>query len=126
MSRWQYFNPHPSGKRIGDCSIRALCKALDLDWKTLHLTLSVHSYALEDMQLSNRAIHSILKQHGFHRRLLDDFPEDYTVADFCKDHPTGTYVLATDGHVVCVKDGEYFDTWDSGDEIPIYYWTKGG
>ncbi len=24
-----------------------------------------------------------------------------------------------------VADGCYFDTWDSGDEIPIFYWTKG-
>ena len=23
-----------------------------------------------------------------------------------------------------VKDGHYWDTWDSGQEIPIYYWEK--
>ena len=28
------------------------------------------------------------------------------------------------GHVVCVKDGNYYDTWQSGDEVPIYAWVK--
>ena len=28
------------------------------------------------------------------------------------------------GHVVAVIDGNYYDTWDSGDKIPIYYWYK--
>ena len=48
----------------------------------------------------------------------------YTVNDFCADHPTGTYILCIDGHVVTVQDGKYFDTWDSGNEIPVYYWEK--
>lgn len=29
-----------------------------------------------------------------------------------------------DGHVVCVQDGFYWDTWDSGQEIPVYYWER--
>ena len=27
-------------------------------------------------------------------------------------------------HVVCVEDGKYFDSWDSGNEIPLFYWEK--
>lgn len=57
--------------------------------------------------------------------MVDDKDMDlYTVNDFCIDHPNGTYILAIDGHVVCVTDGYYYDSWDSGDEIPIYYWIK--
>ena len=51
-------------------------------------------------------------------------PPCYTVKDFCKDHPVGTYILATGSHVVTVVDGNYYDTWDSGTEVPIYYWKK--
>jgi hypothetical protein len=25
---------------------------------------------------------------------------------------------------VAVSDGDYFDTWDSGDEVPVYYFEK--
>ena len=51
-------------------------------------------------------------------------PDCYTIADFCNDHPYGTYILATGTHVVAVIDGDYYDTWDSGNEIPIFYWQK--
>lgn len=32
--------------------------------------------------------------------------------------------ILIDGHVVCVQDGYYYDSWDSGNEIPIYYWER--
>ena len=34
-----------------------------------------------------------------------------------------TMAMAT--HVVCVQNGDWLDTWDSGDEVPLYYWQKG-
>jgi hypothetical protein len=39
-------------------------------------------------------------------------------------HPTGYYLLALDEHVVAVRNGYYYDTWDSGDMIVLYYWEK--
>jgi hypothetical protein len=33
-------------------------------------------------------------------------------------------MLATGTHVVAVIDGNYYDTWDSGDEVPIALWKK--
>ena len=45
-------------------------------------------------------------------------------ADFAAEHPDGTYILALATHVVCVRDGDWLDTWDSGDETPLYYWEK--
>ena len=40
------------------------------------------------------------------------------------DNPYGRYILATGEHVVAIENGDYYDTWDSGDEIPIYYWKE--
>ena len=31
-------------------------------------------------------------------------------------HPYGTYVLGVRQHAVTVKNGEYWDSWDSGDK----------
>ena len=28
---WIEYNPNPTGKQVGDCSIRAIAKALDVD-----------------------------------------------------------------------------------------------
>jgi hypothetical protein len=48
----------------------------------------------------------------------------YTIKEFCKDHPIGDYLLGTGSHVVAVLDGNYYDTWDSGSEVPIYYFKR--
>lgn len=74
------------------------------------------------MPSANRVWGAYLKEQGFRRRPIDD---DITVADFCRDHPEGTFLLCSDGHIVCVADGCYFDTWDSGQEMPLYYWERG-
>jgi hypothetical protein len=42
-----------------------------------------------------------------------------------EDHPHGTYVLGFGGHVATVVDGTLYDSWNSLQEIPQFYWTKG-
>ena len=125
-NRFEYYNPNPSKwQRVGDCTVRALCKALGQDWDTVYVGLSVYGFSLSDMPSANRVWGAYLRENGFRRYIVDDHGQHvYTVDDFCRDHPTGTYVLGIDGHVVCVKDGHYWDTWDSGQEIPIYYWER--
>lgn len=54
--------------------------------------------------------------------LPDDCPECYTVEQFCEDHPKGLFVVAVQGHVLTVLDGDYYDAWDSGKETPIFYY----
>lgn len=125
MSRWKQFNPNPSARRVGDCVIRAICKALGQNWETTYVGLSLFGFYFSDMPSANRVWGAYLKKNGFHRQLVDDYGQyAYTVEDFCRDHPSGIYILGIEGHVVCVIDGFYWDSWDSGQEIPIYYWEK--
>lgn len=80
-----------------------------------------------DMPDSNKVWHQVLRRNGFTRHYMtDQCPDCYTVTDFCVDHPNGIYVLALPSHVVCVSDGNYIDTFDSGDYTPIYYFVKEG
>ena len=119
------YNPNPMGARVGDCTVRAISRATGESWDTVYCGLCVEGLRLCDMPTANHVWGAYLRRHGFRRRALpDDCPDCYTVADFCRDHPHGTYVLAISGHVVCVDDGSYYDTWDSGAESPAYYWYK--
>ena len=43
---------------------------------------------------------------------------------FCEDHPYGIYIVGTGTHAIACVDGNYYDTWDSGDESPLFYWKK--
>lgn len=78
-----------------------------------------------DMPNSNNVIGSYLTKHGFARGSIPpQKPCCYSVIDFCYDHPYGCYMLATGTHVIAIVNGDYYDTWDSGDECPVYYWRK--
>ena len=77
------------------------------------------------MPSANYVWGAYLYKHGYRRKLIEQSERYiYTVNDFCADHQTGTYILYIDGHVVTVQNGKYYDTWDSGNEIPVYYWEK--
>ena len=125
MSLHKFYNPNPSRQRVGDCTVRAICKATGKSWEQVYASLCAFGFFFKDMPSANLVWGRYLKELGFRRYLIDDTLEDYTVADFCRDHPKGTYILAIDGHVVCAVDGFYYDSWDSGQEIPIFYWTRG-
>ena len=122
---WKPYNPNPGGNRVGDCTVRALCKATGKGWEPTFCALSLEGFMRRDMPSANHVWGAYLKRHGFRRNVIpNDCPDCYTVADFCQDHPKGLFVLAIDGHVVAVEDGDWYDTWDSGTEVPIYYWTR--
>lgn len=122
-----FFNPNPAGRTVGDCVIRAICKATGESWDKTFVGLAVTGLDLADMPSANAVWGAYLHRKGYIRRaLLDKCPECYTVRDFAAEHPTGTYILALSGHVVAVKDGKYYDAWDSGAEMPLYVWTKKG
>lgn len=118
-----YFNPNPLGKRVGDCVIRAIAKLTRQDWETVYLGITTTGYELCDMPSSNAVWSAYLKRLGYRCFVIPDTcPQCYTVRDFCIDNPKGNFLVATGSHVVAVLDGDYYDAWDSGEEIPIYYW----
>lgn len=117
-------NENPKGKNVGDCTVRAVSLALDQDWDETYMGLALEGFVMGDMPSANAVWGAYLKRKGFHREVVPDHDFYYTVADFANDHAEGTFVLALSGHVVCVKDGNWMDSWDSGHEIPLYYWRK--
>lgn len=123
---FKYYNPHPSQRRIGDCVIRAISKVLDWEWNDTYTALCLQGYVMSDLPSSNQIWGAFLRKQGFIRQVIpNECPDCYTVEDFCKDHPTGVYVLGTGSHAIAVVDGFYYDAWESGREQPIYYYEKG-
>ena len=118
-------NPNPKAARVGDCVIRAISIATDKKWEEVYAGLAVTGFSLCDMPSSNAVWARYLEDNGFEKHIVNNkCPECYTVKDFCIDHPTGAFIIGTGTHAVAVKDGNYIDTWDSGDEVPIYYFQE--
>ena len=120
-----YFNPNPQQKVAGDCTIRAISLLTERDWKQVYISLTLLGFEECDMPSSNAVWSKHLINLGYERKIIPNTcPFCYTVKDFCEDNPYGKFLLATGSHVVTVIDGNYFDAWDSGDQVPIYYWFK--
>lgn len=110
---------------VGDCAVRAVAKALDIDWELAYAKIIVNGFRMGDMPSSDSVWGSVLRQSGFYMRTLPDTcPDCYTARDFCLDNPKGTYVLGFGGHVATVQDGNLYDAWDSSMEIPQFVWYK--
>ena len=122
---WVEFNENPQGKRIGDCAVRAIQVALGIPWEESYDRLCRMGKAMSDMPSADAVWGALLRKHGFVRRAVSNYcPDCYTVRDFASEHFRGIYVLAIGGHVVVVRDGDWFDSWDSGGETPIYFYFK--
>lgn len=120
-----FYNPNPSEKFVGDCVIRGISKIEKQEWEDVYIGISVQGLFMHDMPSSNAVWGAYLKSRGYVRYTIPNTcPDCYSVSDFAAEHRKGVYLLGTGTHVVAVCDGDYYDAWNSGNEIPIFYWVK--
>ena len=120
-----FYNNNPHGIKIGDCVVRAISAALNQSWERTYIDLCIEGFMFADMPNSNAVWATYLRSKGFKRYTIpDNCPECFTIEDFCREYPTGTYIVATGSHAVCIKDGNVLDNWNSLNEIPTYFFTK--
>lgn len=124
MSHFVKHNENPLNNRVGDCVIRAISTALNQSWQLTFWGLCLKAFQKFDMPSSNAVWGEYLFDKGYKRIAIPNDCKCYTVNDFCEDNPKGTFILGTGTHVICVKNGEYYDIWQSGNELPIYYFRK--
>lgn len=125
MSVWKKYNPNPCGKSVGDCAVRAVAAALGLSWEQSFLLLCNQAYEMCDLPSSDAVWGAVLRSQGFSRYGISNHcPDCYTAQEFAYEHPAGIFVLAFGGHVATVKDGVLLDSWNSENEIPIYFYRR--
>lgn len=118
--RWHKYNPNPKSRNIGDCTLRSYCAAFGIEWDKAF-----------DIASRVAKANSSMIQYVADKVLTEEFgctvDENYnkkkvkgkdriTVNNFAMTHPYGTYILHVRSHQVTVKNGEYWDSWDSGDK----------
>lgn len=120
-----YFNNNPVSRKVGDCAIRAVSLALGINWEEAYNLIADAGYNMGDMPSSNSVWGAVLRQNGFYRTAVPNTcPDCYTAADFAQDHPRGVFVLGFGTHVATVIDGNIYDSWNSSNEIPQYFWYR--
>lgn len=68
---WRQYNPNLVGRSVGDCSIRAIAKALNMDWEKAFALIVSNAYQMADMPSSNSVWGSVLYHNGFKRSAID-------------------------------------------------------
>lgn len=119
-----YYNPNPKHKNTGDCAVRAIAKAFDVSWDKAKAFLDVYSMEEAEVETSDIVWGRILSEHGFKMQPVYCESCRCTLKDFCEKNPVGIFVAKLPNHVVCVDSGDYYDSWDSGNEIVLYCWAK--
>ena len=120
---WIYANPNPEQKDVPDCVIRAISIALNKPWEEVFIELSTMAYFCHSIISHNYVWGKYLYWLGFIPFMIPKVcPECITIKIFSEIFDKGTYVIGTGSHAVAVIDGNYYDTWDSGDEQPSFFW----
>lgn len=123
--KWSEYNPNPTGRRVGDCAVRAVAKALGISWHEAFKELVAQALIEGDMPSADAVWGNVLARNGFRRYIVpNSCPNCYTAADFAADHPQGVFVLGFGGHTAAVVDGVLYDSWDSSSLVPQYYWYR--
>lgn len=125
-----YYQPNKKDLKdnYGDCTIRALTKALSLTWlEAFDLTIPYcREYQCSNIfNLPSSIERIILDKLGFEYTGISNKKgtKRPTVQQFAASHPEGTYILNVANHEVTCKDGYFYDTWDSGNCSLYGYYT---
>ena len=118
--RWHEFNPNPKDRNIGDCTLRSYCAAFGISWdKAFDIASKI---AKENASMIQYMADKILTEEfncvvdeKYNKKSVKG-KDRITVNEFAMTHPYGIYILHVPKHQVTVINGEYWDSWDSGDK----------
>lgn len=147
MAEFLYYNPNPSqryrrdGSPIksdhnGDCTVRCITKALDIDWETAYKKLCEEGLKQHRMPSDMDVVKAVLEANGFkkgvinqnyikrnhHRPTVKGAVDNIKTIDGLKDKKK--FVFQNSHHVTTVDEGVIFDTWDTSDECVWSFWYK--
>ena len=120
---WIPRNPNPQHKEVPDCVIRAISIALNISWYQVYDELCDVGRRDANVPSADTVWGHYLYSKGFEPFLLPmTCPKCTTINEFTKMYPFGIYIIGTGTHAVAIIDGNYYDSWDSGNEIPSFFW----
>lgn len=115
----KYYNANDRNRNTGDCVIRSLTLAYDMPYSDVRRELI--GLGGTDGTWNRRYIyHKFISSHGY---VDHGKPErgSITLEEFADSHPSGTWLVQLErkaysnqsGHIVCLEDGNVWDTWNS-------------
>lgn len=110
-----FYNANPLGRRVNDCTVRAISLATKEDWDKTYRELSEYAQKLATMPDDVIYIDGYLDRRF--QKIYEKSKNNITVEQFVKEHPFGIYLITMRGHITCCIDGCIYDTFNPKDRI---------
>ena len=112
---WQYYNPHPKGKSVGDCVKRSITKVTGWDYMDVQRKLNKIKREVGAKHFnSDKTLQTFIKEMGWQRTTFPAVKGKKRMSgeSFCQQYPEGKFILQMAGHWTACVDGVIYDTWD--------------
>ena len=120
ITRFNFYNAHPEGKRVGDCVKRAITFVTKMDYHQVQLELNRYKKVTGAKVFNERKNCDSYCENVLKMKKIS-FPAQSGVArmngySFAKSFPKGRYILNMAHHWTDCVDGVIYDTWDCRDK----------
>lgn len=122
-----YYNPNPSKHEdVADCTVRAYCKAFDTTWENALLVSTMSALKNHRVFNDNKAIQEFLESLGCIKHSVkvtkgSKRPTPDSLAR-SKEFKNATLIISVAQHMVTVRDGKVYDTWDSSKKGAYWFY----
>lgn len=123
-------NVNPKKRKTGDCSTRALTKALKLPYTQVLQEQCNAACELFYGITDSETIDKVLIDHGFIKAIIGKMQKGQkrpTVKDIAKKTEFGEFSVAVcrvSNHFTVCENGNVYDIWDCSDKSVYAYWYK--
>lgn len=123
---FHFFNANPKGNKSCDCVVRAIAGATGQTWDETLEGMVAMAMKLKLMPNDPKCYGKYIQSLGWHKQKQPKLKDGtkYTGAEFVKRFE-GTMIAHIGGHhLVCIKDHQVWDTWDSTRGCIGNIWTN--
>ena len=128
MLTFKNYNVNPKGKKVGDCTIRAIAYASSQSWEKVHEDLFKIAMKEKCMVNEKRCEEKYLEQLGFTKMKQPRKGDGtkYLVREVDELIDTNKYdvVISVANHLTCVDKNYIIDIWDCGYKWIGNYWVR--
>lgn len=114
-----YYNANLNNEKIGDCVIRAISLALDLDYDVVVKLLLKNSKYFNCDLLVKDCYGKLLEDMGF--KCYDG--RGYTVKEIAEDFYNKKLLLRIENHLTASLYGDIYDLWNTSYEPVDVFWV---
>ena len=113
---YRYFNANPLGRKVNDCTVRAISLATGKSWDFIYKILSEFARKEAVMMDNIKYIDKFLDSN-FLKVYSHNSGYKMTVDEAAKEFNRGVYLITMQNHITCCIDGVIYDTFNPSDRL---------